>query len=290
MRIVSWNLQWGRGADGRVDYARTVAALRLLAADGATAPEVMCLQEVARNFDGLAGGSGEDGVALLQAAFPGYEAVYGAALDVARAGGGRAQFGNLILSRVPVLQAFRHLLPFPADPSVPGMPRGCVEVVLDAPGGPLRVLTTHLEYYSALQRRAQVLALRSLQAEALGHARLAGRMPERESNPAFAPRPRPARALLCGDFNCEPGSVDHAAMVAREGFEGAGWNDAWRCAHGDRPHAPSVGLHGAEWPERAYCCDFFWVSDELTASVAAIEVDAATDASDHQPVVLDLTL
>jgi len=28
MRIVSWNVQWGRGADGRVDWARLLAALR----------------------------------------------------------------------------------------------------------------------------------------------------------------------------------------------------------------------------------------------------------------------
>jgi len=39
-------------------------------------------------------------------------------------GGSRRQFGNVVFSRLPVLQAFRHLLPFPADPEVPGMQRG----------------------------------------------------------------------------------------------------------------------------------------------------------------------
>jgi endonuclease/exonuclease/phosphatase family metal-dependent hydrolase len=33
----------------------------------------------------------------------------------------RRQFGNLILSRYPVLQVFRHLLPWPAEPGVLSM-------------------------------------------------------------------------------------------------------------------------------------------------------------------------
>ncbi|HQV09649.1 MAG TPA: endonuclease, partial [Thauera sp.] len=51
MRLLTWNIQWGRGADGRVDLARTVAAIR-----AAGDFDVICLQEVACNFPGLAGG------------------------------------------------------------------------------------------------------------------------------------------------------------------------------------------------------------------------------------------
>ena len=36
----------------------------------------------------------------------------------------------MILSRLPVQQVFAHLLPFPADPGVPGMPRIAVEAVV----------------------------------------------------------------------------------------------------------------------------------------------------------------
>ncbi len=131
-------------------------------------------------------------------------------MDVPDGEGGRARFGNLLLSRLPVGQVFRHLLPSPADPAFPAMQRVCVEAVVEAPWGPLRVMSTHLEYYSARQRRAQVEALRALQAEAADQARLpaAGK----ESNPAFAARPRPAAAVLCGDFNCEPGSAEYLAL------------------------------------------------------------------------------
>ncbi len=31
MELISWNIQWGRGADGRVDLSRSVATLRAMA-------------------------------------------------------------------------------------------------------------------------------------------------------------------------------------------------------------------------------------------------------------------
>src|SRR5574337_1170629 len=97
MRIVTWNIQWGRGADGRVDLTRTRDVLA-----GLGSPEVICLQEVAINFAGLPGGPPQDDLAFLAAAFPDYEPVYAPGLDVpAAAGVGRSRFGNLLLSRLP---------------------------------------------------------------------------------------------------------------------------------------------------------------------------------------------
>lgn len=281
MRLLTWNIQWGRGADGRVDLARTVAAIR------AAGPlDVICLQEVASNFPGLAGGAREDEPGLFAAAFADFEPVFGAGMDVPDGEGGRARFGNLLLSRLPVGQVFRHLLPAPADPAWPAMQRVCVEAIVGAPWGPVRVLTTHLEYYSARQRGAQIEALRALQAEAAELARLpaAGK----ESNPAFAARPRPASAIVCGDFNCEPDSVAHRLLQAPIGAGVPRWRDAWRVISPDSPHASSVGLHGAEWPDRAYCCDFFFVTEDLAPRVRELRVLSETAASDHQPVVLEL--
>jgi len=205
MRLLSWNIQWGRGADGRVDLARSAAAIR-----AAGEFDVICLQEVACKLAGLAGGAREDEVAFFAAAFPEHEPVFGAGLDVPDGEGGRAYFGNLLLSRRPVGQVFRHLLPSPADPAYPAMQRVCVEAVVDAPWGPLRVMSTHLEYYSQRQRRAQVEALRALQAQAADLARLPPM--GKDASPAFAARPRPASAVLCGDFNCEPGSDAYRAL------------------------------------------------------------------------------
>lgn len=281
MRIVSWNIQWGRGADGIVALERTIAALSEL-----PDIDVICLQEVAQRFPGLPGSGDDDEPARLAAAFPGYEAVFGAGLDVPDGAGGRARFGNLLLSRLPVGQVFRHLLPSPPDPAWPSMQRVCVEAVIATAFGPLRVMTTHLEYYSGVQRAAQIQALRAIQRDVAVTAQVAPAA--KESNPAFATRPRPVSAVLCGDFNCEPDSSDHAAMCAALPLAEAGFIDAWQLLHGAVPHPPSVGLHGAEWPERPYCCDFAFVSGDIAARVREVRIIAATDASDHQPLLLDL--
>ncbi|MGE0012688.1 MAG: endonuclease/exonuclease/phosphatase family protein [Azoarcus sp.] len=281
MRIVSWNIQWGRGADGRVALERTVAALHAIGD-----ADVICLQEVAQCFPGLSGANAENGVAILSAAFPGYESVFGAALDVPDGMGGRARFGNLLLSRLPLGQVFRHALPSPADADVPGMQRACIEAVVEGPRGPLRVLTTHLEYYSALQRGAQIERLRELHREAVAHARAPG--VSKGANPAFRAWPRPVSAVLCGDMNCRPGTRDYAALFAPIAPEVPQWRDVWPLVNPGLPHAPTVGLHEAEWPDEAFCCDFFGVSEDLAPSVAGFRVVSATTASDHQPVVLDL--
>jgi len=281
MKLLTWNIQWGRGADGRVDLDRTVAAIR-----AAGEFDVICLQEVACHFEGLAGGSGGDEVAHLVAAFAGYTPVFGAGVDVPGKHGGRALFGNLLLSRLPVGQVFRHLLPAPADPGLPSMQRVCVEAVVTGARGPLRVLTTHLEYYSGRQRGAQIEALRALQAEAAAQSKLPP--PSREANPSFAAWPRPASAIVCGDFNCEPDAVEFARMQAPIGDGVPAWCDAWSVLNPGVPHPPSVGLHGADWPDRAYCCDFIFVTADIAPRVRALQVLADTPASDHQPVILEL--
>lgn len=281
MKLVSWNIQWARGCDRQVSVRRIADTIRA----GGDA-DVICLQEVAVGHDALPGLSGEDQVAQFMAEFPGHAAVFAPGSDQPGEGGRPRQFGNLLLSRLPVRAVWRRLLPWPADPSVPSMQRAVAEAALEAPGGPLRVLCTHLEYYSPLQRTAQVEALRALSAEALAHA---GAPPaEKDGNTAFLPPLRPAAALLCGDFNCEPDSAEYRLLVERSGQPGADWVDLWRHLHPARPHAHTVGLHGADWPDRPYCCDFAFATPALLPRVSDLHVDTATDASDHQPVWVEL--
>jgi len=125
MNLISWNIQSCRGCDGRVDPQRIVDVCR-----GMADFDVLCFQEVARNFPDLPGSSGEDQFALLAGMLPGFTALEGIATDLLGANGKRRQFGNLTLTRYPVVQAFAHLLPWPADPAVPSMQRAAVEARL----------------------------------------------------------------------------------------------------------------------------------------------------------------
>lgn len=282
MRFLTWNIQWGRGADGCVDLSRTIDVLHSV-----NDLDAFCLQELAQNITGLPGGDCGDQVAELAAAFPGWSVFFAPGLDVPAPHGGRSCFGNLIMTRRPVGQVLRHVLPMPADASVPGLRRSCIELVVEGADGAVRLLTTHLEYYSVRQRDAQIEALRAIQLEAVEQSQVPVCL-KKDGNPVFMPRPRPVSAVLCGDLNCEPES-DSYRLLARSADEpSASWHDAWRLAHPQREHAPTVGLHGAEWPDRAYCCDYFWVAGMSPERVLDVWVIPEVDASDHQPVVLDL--
>lgn len=284
MHVLSWNIQWGRGADGCVDLARTVAVLR-----DAGSPEIICLQEVACDWPGLKGQSvPEDGPARLRAALPEYQAIYFPCLEKGNGSGGTIGFGNMIMSRLPVGRVFRHLLPAPPDVAVPSMQRGCLEVEIEAANGPLRVLTTHLEYYSKVQRLAQSVRLCTLQQEAVEEARSAAGQVRSRRVSMFGMAARGEAALLCGDMNCEPASAEYRAIIGPPGP--SVWRDAWRARHGEAPHQASVGLHGAEWPDRQYCCDYFFVSSSLETQVRDLRVMADVAASDHQPLLLELAV
>ena len=77
-------------------------------------------------------------------------------------------------------------------------------------------------------------------------------------------------------------------MTAVSGQDGSVWADAWPACYGEIPHLCTVGLNGAEWPDRPYCCDYFFVSTDLVDRVEAVAVNQATAASDHQPIILTL--
>ena len=66
------------------------------------------------------------------------------------------------------------------------MQRIALEAVVRTPGGPLRVVTTHLEYYSAMQRAAQVERLRDLHVEAASREARAKDADESERRGPFA--------------------------------------------------------------------------------------------------------
>jgi endonuclease/exonuclease/phosphatase family metal-dependent hydrolase len=194
MRLITWNIQWARGMDSRVDPARVVAHARAMADF-----DVLCLQEVADNFPDLDGNDASDQFAQLAALLPDYLAIEGIGLDTADAAGKRKRFGNMILTRYPVAQILRYTLPWEAA-ATRNMPRVLIEAVALAPFGPVRLMTTHLEYSSALLRRAQVEAIR----EAHRTATERHTTPREDGPHTYRRTPATRSAILTGDFNMKP--------------------------------------------------------------------------------------
>ena len=65
--------------------------------------------------------------------------------------------------------------------------------------------------------------------------------------------------------------------------------DAWTSLYPDRPHAPTCGIFDREqWPQGPHCRDFFFAAGPLAGAIRNLAVNLESDASDHQPLCLDL--
>jgi endonuclease/exonuclease/phosphatase family metal-dependent hydrolase len=275
LKLITWNIQWGRGVDGLVDLPRIVAHARTMADF-----DVLCLQEVADNLPDLAGSDGSNQFAELARLLPGYTIIEGIAADIPAAGGERRRFGNAIATRLPVGRVTRHILPWPAD-TTRSMTRGLIEAVVEAPMGPVRVLTTHLEYFSLKIRQAQVEAVRHIVADGIARANTAG---EPGQGP-YVPQSTPTATVLVGDFNMKPHDPEKARLGERLDASGARLVDAWTALNGAAPHPLSSCIVDQSF-EPPHCCDFVFVSQGLVQRLHTIAYDVETRVSDHQPVLV----
>ncbi|WP_159952048.1 endonuclease/exonuclease/phosphatase family protein [Rhizobium sp. 18065] len=284
MKFVSYNIQYGIGQDGRFDPERIARAV-----EGA---DVIALQEVTRGFvrnDYI------DLVETFSSLFPAYFSSFGAASDVlvdhatveGRLRERRFQFGNMVLSRFPLLAARNLLLPRARTFDKLNLQRGALEAVIDAPGGAVRVYSVHLDHVSPDERIAQIayLKARANGFVAEGGA-LTGAIEFAVPDPAL-----PADYLLMGDFNMEPEGPEYIAMV--------GQDDAFygRVARADRPidaaaHLKTLTADGYSWisPDGAVRkhLDYCFVSGGLVSRLKTAFVDNETTASDHYPVWVEL--
>src|SRR5205085_2033653 len=104
----------------------------------------------------------------------------------------------------------------------------------------------------------------------------------------FDATPQTTRAILCGDFNFPPEDPSYDEVQAALAGGAPRYRDAWPLVHGRHPHEPTFCVHAKEYAKSPYCCDFVFVSEDIAQRVHAIEVDTQTQASDHQPVLVDI--
>ncbi|WP_201832516.1 endonuclease/exonuclease/phosphatase family protein [Microvirga zambiensis] len=278
MKIVTWNIQWGLGCDGRIDLARIVRTAKELGD-----ADVFCFQEISSGF--AAHDGGEDQPAIIASLLPGYRPIFRPAVEKLDENGRLQVFGNMILSRLPVLQIISHMLPWPATPCK-SMQRQALEILVESSFGALRVITTHLEYHSEIHREAQIGYLRTIHEEGEKRSQIGF---EDRSEGSYRTMPRPVGTVICGDFNLGPDEKLHRDIQEPYARGVPRLLDAWTVAHGRTPHAPTTGVADfKQWPQGPHCRDYFFVTENLTERVAQVQVDVETTASDHQPLMLEL--
>ena len=283
MLILSWNIQYGKGCDGVVSLERIASVIRDMGE-----ADVICLQEVSRWLPLQDNVDGPDQLAEIQRLFPEYEAIFGAAVEARLTNSKRRwQFGNVMLTRLPVSSVFHHPLPRPADAGARHMPRQATELTVAVAARSLRVVNTHLEYGSALQRTAQLQRLCELNEE-VGANNLAP--PASDPDGPYQKLDRAEHGIICGDFNFGVDFPEYAMMVDARGKAGPSFKDAWSIVHGSQPHQPTCGVFDrAQWKQGPHCRDFFFVTNGLAAAVCDVIVNTDTDASDHQPIMMQLS-
>ena len=240
VRLVTFNVHHGVGVDGRHDLARLT---RLLAATDA---DLICLQEVDRHFG--ARSEHVDQAAELAGALD-RELAFAPSLEAGDGG----QYGNALLSRLPVLDTAVHRLPGS------GEPRTALRALVRVPDGALTVLTTHLANRSRPERAAQAAVL----------AGLAG-----------------ADGVVVGDLNADARAPELAALRAR-------LTDAWALAADRGDQSRRLSLHrgqGCTHPVRRprVRIDQVWVPAGVTVTAARVLDGSAV--SDHHPLQVDLDL
>ena len=245
VRLVTFNTHHGVGSDQRHDLPRLAKVLASVDAD------VICLQEVDRYF----GERSEDvDQALLLSRALDMQLAWGPAIDEPRPDDRPRQYGNALLSRLPILVSDVHRLPGG------GEPRAALRTMVELDGAALWVTTTHLTTRSPEERAAQAAVLAALHTEPM------------------------ETGVLVGDFNAAPDAEELGVLrerfadawdLARDRDDQAGWR-FWHAGHGDT--FPAGGTRRR--------IDQVWVTPGI--GVAAAHVHDAEGASDHLPVVVDL--
>jgi endonuclease/exonuclease/phosphatase family metal-dependent hydrolase len=297
MHLVSYNIQYSLGADGRYDLGRSLAAVR--------AADIICLQEVERHWrrSGMA-----DQPSLIEKMMADRYCAYGAQFDAdaswrektGKIVNRRRQFGQMTLSRWPIVAARTHVFPKRDCGERLNLVTGALETVIETPDGPLRVFNIHLSDAAGSERLIQIRHLMDLLHNTVreGSIWTGSEADGTHWETDMPPPPMPLEALLVGDFNAEPNSLEYATLqlgtivsVADAGEtepERHRFIDAWVVSG----HDPNAGVtyranpaQGADWDQRL---DYCFVPETMAHRVVNAWIDEVAIASDHQPVWVEL--
>jgi endonuclease/exonuclease/phosphatase family metal-dependent hydrolase len=279
MRILSWNVQAGKSCDGSTDFSRTLEYIKSMGDF-----DVICLQELARNMTEYCAPGQSDQLQMTQQFFHEHYAIWGAGFSWPVADAKpemRQEFGNVSLVKSGLVDFNVHPLPRPATPETVQMQRISVETVVDSQIGAISIINSHLAFHDDNENKQQIERLNRIEQE-----RFANRIDPKQIGIGTYQEGFPAVArILCGDFNFTTENLQYRHQLDMN------WLDAWKLCNGDSPHLPTCGVFDSDqWPQGKHCRDFFWLSGELQSMNVDISVDTETNLSDHQPVILEISI
>jgi len=284
MIIVSYNIQYGTGKDGRIDLQRI--------ADEIGDADIIALQEVERYFSstGLA-----DQAAEIGALFPHHFWVYGGGVnldasvvaDDGRVTNRRRQFGNMLLSKWPILSSRNHLLPKFGMVDQLALQRSALEGVINTPKlGAVRVHSVHLGHAAATERRVQIGTLNRILRETPGQGGVVTGRKAGEHWTADGPLiDMPRSAMFLGDFNMKPTDPEYELLAGPDDPKYGrisrldGLVDVWTSIGNDAETGPTCGSTNG-----MVRIDYAFMTPDLADQVSKMWVDADAQGSDHQPI------
>jgi endonuclease/exonuclease/phosphatase family metal-dependent hydrolase len=285
MKFVSFNVQYGVGLDGNFDPERIAEAIK-----GA---DVIALQEVTRNFPRNYHADLPEIFSSLLPEFyhafgPGAVTDGGSAMVDGRMRMRNVEFGNMVLSRHPILAIRNILLPRSRTYDKLNLQRAALEVVIDAPGGAIRVYSVHLDHRSPEERIAQIQFLKQrLSAYGVEGGAVTG-----AEEFGFPEIPHADDYVVMGDFNMMPERPEYVAMVGSSDYYYG------RTATATTPvdaldHIGARGPNTYTWeepgkPEIRQFLDYCFVSASLAGRLKSGSVDEACIASDHKPIWVEI--
>ncbi|GLS37247.1 endonuclease/exonuclease/phosphatase [Mesorhizobium tianshanense] len=288
MQLVTYNIHYGIGLDGRYDVGRIANAVR-----GA---DVIALQEVSRNNPN---NGGRDMVAELGEALPEYFAVYGSNFEAnigSRLENGRAitttfQLGNMVLSKTPVHLSRNLLLPRSRSLEVMNFQRGALEALIETPLGFIRFYCTHLDHRSPVERLSQI---RFLRRRLLNYAIEGGAL-SGVAEVGLPDLPYPETFVVMGDFNMLVGSPEYVELAGSPDHE-FGMPVTADLAVDAAARLAATGADLVTWVDpkrpddasRHKRIDYVFTSASLAKSLKRLGVDRQAVGSDHLPVWVEM--
>jgi endonuclease/exonuclease/phosphatase family metal-dependent hydrolase len=301
MKIVTYNIQFGLGKGDIFDLEKIASEV-----DGA---DIIALQEVERYWQR----SGNvDQPAKLGQFLDKYYWAYGPYFDVDASipqpdgtiKNVRRQFGNMILSKTPILST--RLFPLPKSAlrqrhnMVVGVFEGVVKLQND---GALRIYNAHLGARSQHDRVTQIHSIRDTirRAPSEGGAwtgDLANSLWQHHGHKLWeedaSPPPMPESFVLLGDFNLEPKDPEYDHLVGpMDGDLGRisskeEFIDTWVAAGHDENDGVTYSTNSSASEAHSMRIDYAFVDESMKERVLGARIDEEAHGSDHQPYWVEL--